>query len=499
MNQFEALYLSTPSAEDIQKIKAFLSRGTVSYSWKDYYWCAKILCKFDAENFDADSVVKALNNSTRLGLTFRANKELYLDAIKILAMINSQLGRYDIAKDNLASVLELDNNAPDWICHAFVSAQIRTDDICIILQNPVHFLSYLNRNDSNDDATAEKQKRIFEDFLATAVRYLSNHPEQIVNFSRLREEASAFGLLNSRGWIVFEKMWAKNYSGQCSFPEFTIPDEQNTNDFADTEPLIVSLFPEDNTPQADHNSAFEKEHAELLAELDKTRRSLEQTRQVLEEQKADLEVLRRERESLICSVTESSAEQQCLQEKISRISTENETLLTKVKELEEQQTSQLKSFQNDITADIISHMHIYLHTVQLKLVAWLEHYLPKCSNSWWENCVIDSLTYEQRERAYEQHFMSLNQFDLAALLRIMKNNWYNFTCFMYLNNSDKDKLQEIVDVRNRWAHMDSNLPDAETIKNDLHSIAEFMGLLHCSRETISEVCEYTRFVSKKLS
>lgn len=462
MNQFEALYLSTPSAEDIQKIKAFLSRGTVSYSWKDYYWCAKILCKFDTENFDADSVVKALNTSTRLGLTFRVNKELYLDAIKILAMIYYQLGRYDVAKDNLASVLELDNNAPDWICHAFVSAQIRTDEICIILQNPKHFLSYLNRNDNNDGATSEKQKRIFEDFLATAVRYISNHPEQKVDLCSLKKASSAFGLLNSRGWIVFEQMCTQNYPEQCSLLDFTISDEQNTNDSDDTEPFVVSLFPEDNTPHVGNNSAFEKEHAELLSELDETRKSLEQARQALDEQKTVLEKLRRERESLICTVTDSSVERQDLQEKISKISTENETLLTKVKELEEHQTSQLKSFQNDITADIISHMHIYLHTVQLKLVAWLEHYLPKCAKSWWETCVIESMTYEQRERAYEQHLMSLNQFDLAALLRIMRNNWYNFTCFMYLTNSDKEKLQEMVDVGNRWAHMDSNLPDAET-------------------------------------
>ena len=134
--------------------------------------------------------------------------------------------------------------------------------------------------------------------------------------------------------------------------------------------------------------------------------------------------------------------------------------------------------------------------MQIKLVAWLEHNLPQCEDNWWDCCVISTLSYEQRERAHELHYTSLSQLDLAALLRVMNKNWCDFRKLMYLGDADRDSLQKMFEVRNRWAHMDSNLPDKETVKGDLYAIADFMMLLRCSKEATREVNDYAKVVGK---
>ena len=67
---------------------------------------------------------------------------------------------------------------------------------------------------------------------------------------------------------------------------------------------------------------------------------------------------------------------------------------------------------------IVSRMNSYLHTSANVLAEWLGSLLPRASDDWWEECVLDKLSYNQREMAIERGFTELGQFDLAALLRI---------------------------------------------------------------------------------
>ena len=67
---------------------------------------------------------------------------------------------------------------------------------------------------------------------------------------------------------------------------------------------------------------------------------------------------------------------------------------------------------------IVSKVNSFLHEATLSLAAWLESILPRVSSSWWDDCVMNSLSYSQREKATNNHFNKLLDFDLAALLRI---------------------------------------------------------------------------------
>lgn len=494
--------MSKATSEDVQKIKTLLAQQNPFSDWEDYYWCSKILCADETNDFDAALIIKTLKSAIKFGLSYRANKEAYLDAIKILATLNSQLGQHEIVLNYLSSVLELDENAPDWIYHDFVSSQIHTDYMKRILRRPKMFLSDLERNDKGDKAVVARQRSIFKEFLVEAAKYVNDHPDCDVDRAALSAAADVYGLADSDGWEMFLKV-CNGAPIEASIPHpiperKVIPVTKNETpaQSRETRPLIISLFPDEPVPAQEEVSALEKEHADLLAELDKARAALEQTRKELEDKEASLATLSQEREQLAATAKTGAADQQRLQGEISRFSSENEVLRTKIRELEATQAAELKKVQNNSTADIISHIHIYLHTTQLALVKWLNHNLPSCSSSWWDNCVIDVLSYEQRERAHENRITTLEQFDLAALLRIMSKNWGNFRCFMFMSDADRDCLQRMFDVRNRWSHMDSTLPTKDEIKEDLYTIAEFMTQLHCSKESVKEVNEYARTVGR---
>ena len=48
---------------------------------------------------------------------------------------------------------------------------------------------------------------------------------------------------------------------------------------------------------------------------------------------------------------------------------------------------------------IVSRMNTYLHTSAKLLEEWLGNLLPKTADDWWEECVIEKLSYIQRETA----------------------------------------------------------------------------------------------------
>ena len=48
---------------------------------------------------------------------------------------------------------------------------------------------------------------------------------------------------------------------------------------------------------------------------------------------------------------------------------------------------------------IVSRMNTYLHTSAKFLEEWLGKLLPKTSDEWWEECVMEKLSYNQRETA----------------------------------------------------------------------------------------------------
>lgn len=69
------------------------------------------------------------------------------------------------------------------------------------------------------------------------------------------------------------------------------------------------------------------------------------------------------------------------------------------------------------------------------LIHVLNDSLPKISNDWWDALVIDKLTYQQQSLARQNNLNALEQIDLAALLRIVDQNWYELSLRLNLGKT----------------------------------------------------------------
>ena len=81
---------------------------------------------------------------------------------------------------------------------------------------------------------------------------------------------------------------------------------------------------------------------------------------------------------------------------------------------------------------IVAKMQGYIHRAAQELSAWLSDLLPRTTNDWWDECVLDKLSYAQREIANQNNFTDLADFDLSALLCIADKSWYEMRNIAYL-------------------------------------------------------------------
>ncbi len=136
---------------------------------------------------------------------------------------------------------------------------------------------------------------------------------------------------------------------------------------------------------------------------------------------------------------------------------------------------------------IISKMNTYLHTSAKLLEEWLGKLLPKTSDDWWEQCVIDNLSYNQREIARSKGFEKLGDFDLAALLRIADKSWYAMRGIAYLPTRERECIRDMMRVRNNWAHCSVELPGKDVIIADLMTLHQFFEQMECDDKLVSEI------------
>ncbi len=142
---------------------------------------------------------------------------------------------------------------------------------------------------------------------------------------------------------------------------------------------------------------------------------------------------------------------------------------------------------------IISKMNAFLHEATVSLVDWLQDLLPRVTDTWWQDCVLPSLSFAQREMASSHNYSRLSDFDLAALLRVANKSWYDMRTVTYLPTSEREIVREMMTVRNNWAHCSATLPGKDSIIRDLHTVSTFINQLTGNQTILSDI---ERFISK---
>ncbi len=145
---------------------------------------------------------------------------------------------------------------------------------------------------------------------------------------------------------------------------------------------------------------------------------------------------------------------------------------------------------------IVIRMQGYIHRAAQELSAWLSDLLPKASDDWWNECVLDKLSYAQREIAKEKGFSKLTEFDLAALLRIADKSWYEMRNVAYLPTKERECIRDMMRVRNNWAHLSASIPGKDMIIDDLKTLYQFFEQMYCDNSFLSEIESFTKAVEK---
>lgn len=142
------------------------------------------------------------------------------------------------------------------------------------------------------------------------------------------------------------------------------------------------------------------------------------------------------------------------------------------------------------SAYIVTKVNEYLHLATGALADWLMTLLPKATEQWWDECVLDKLSFNQREMAKSKSFTNLTDFDLAALLRVADKNWYTMRNFAYLPTSERECVRAMQGVRNNWAHCGRTLPPKDAIIHDIEIIQQFLEQLSVAKDHINELLQF---------
>jgi ATP-dependent helicase HepA len=113
--------------------------------------------------------------------------------------------------------------------------------------------------------------------------------------------------------------------------------------------------------------------------------------------------------------------------------------------------------------------------------------LPSLSGNWWQEKVVDQLSFQQQQQVRAQGISELSQLDLAALLRILDQNWRDLAFTRTWSSAARNWLKEAQTIRNRWAHAPSaGLEDAD-IYRDLDTIERLMATIGVNHETLEAI------------
>ena len=123
------------------------------------------------------------------------------------------------------------------------------------------------------------------------------------------------------------------------------------------------------------------------------------------------------------------------------------------------------------------------------LAQYLENALSTQSDNWWAETVVNKLSFHQQRQISEKKITSIDALDLAALIRVFDQNWYEISFQQNLNRELRNIVKEMQSVRNRWAHASSQGVSDDDQYRDLDTIQRFAQIIQADTEFVHEIAQ----------
>lgn len=130
---------------------------------------------------------------------------------------------------------------------------------------------------------------------------------------------------------------------------------------------------------------------------------------------------------------------------------------------------------------------VHLNGVTKYLVLFLERELPSLFEDWWKQAVVNNLSFQQRRRLEQQGNASLGALDLAALLRVLDQNWYQISNKLGLATESRHFIKEMQTIRNRWAHATTEGFPLDDVYRDLDTLQRFATVIEADEEYLQKM------------
>jgi len=117
----------------------------------------------------------------------------------------------------------------------------------------------------------------------------------------------------------------------------------------------------------------------------------------------------------------------------------------------------------------------------------LQTLLPTLEQDWWQRCVAGRLSFQKQQHVEHRGIKELDQLDLAALLRVVDQNWYELARSQNWPVEGRNFVKEMQTVRNRWAHAQVVAPSKDDIYLDLDTLQRFLNMVTPDAAVLSKV------------
>jgi ATP-dependent helicase HepA len=128
-----------------------------------------------------------------------------------------------------------------------------------------------------------------------------------------------------------------------------------------------------------------------------------------------------------------------------------------------------------------------LRTATFELVQFLGAKLPDLSPEWWQTHVVDCLSFQQQRIAETYGHKTLDDLDLAALLRVFYRNWSELAFVLCLPREGRNWLKELQTVRNKWAHLSAREMPASEVWRDADTLGRFLKMIGARQTLLDDV------------
>lgn len=113
--------------------------------------------------------------------------------------------------------------------------------------------------------------------------------------------------------------------------------------------------------------------------------------------------------------------------------------------------------------------------------------LPRIEADWWTRCVVDRLTFQQQSFVRSSGTTKLDGLDVAALMRVLDQNWHEIAPLRNLSPVARTWLKEAQTIRNRWAHAPAGGLAPDETYRDLDTMERFLTAIGARTEAVDEL------------